>query len=64
MSSKGTRVLIVILVILILVSGGIMAYKISQSKENETEEVSENQNEEILTAGIQQKEIQIFKNKE
>ena len=33
MKSKGTKILIVVLVILILVAGGVMAYKIVKSKE-------------------------------
>ena len=61
MGNKGTKVLIVVLILLILVAGGIMAYKIKNSKENETKEVSENQNEEILTADVEEKEVQIFK---
>lgn len=61
MENKGTKVLIVVLILLILAAGGIMAYKITKSKENATKEVSENQNEEILTAGIEEKEVQIFK---
>lgn len=61
MGNKGTKVLIVVLILLILAAGGIMAYKITKSKENETKEVSENQNEEILTAGIEEKKVQIFK---
>lgn len=61
MGNKGTKVLIITLIILILAAGGIMAYKITKDKKNETQEVSENQNEEILTAGIKEKEVQIFK---
>ena len=34
MKSNGTKFLIVILIILILVAGGIMAYKIIKDKEN------------------------------
>ena len=61
MNGKGTKILIIILIILILVAGGIMAYKITKDKENETQEVSENQNEEqILTADVEEKEVQIF----
>lgn len=60
MGNKGTKILIAILIILILVSGGIMAYKITRDKENETQEVSGNQNEEILTTEIEEKEVQIF----
>lgn len=61
MGNKGTKILIIVLIILILGAGGIMAYKITKDKKNETQEVSENQNEEILTAGIEEKEVQIFK---
>lgn len=61
MKNKGTKTLIVVLIILILAAGGIMAYKITKDKKNETKEVSENQNEDILTAGIEEKEVQIFK---
>lgn len=61
MNGKGTKILIVILVILILVAGGIMAYRITKDKKNETTEVSENQNEEILTAEVEEKKVQIFK---
>ena len=64
MKNKGTKILIIVLVILILAAGGVMAYKIIKNKENETKEVSENQNEEILTAGIEEKEVQIFKGKD
>ena len=60
MGNKGTKILIAILIILILVSGGIMAYKITRDKENETQEVFGNQNEEILTTEIEEKEVQIF----
>lgn len=61
MEGKGTKILIAILIMLILVAGGIMAYKILKDKQNTTQEVSENQNEEILTAEVGKKEIQIFK---
>ena len=60
MKNKGTKILIIVLIILILAAGGIMAYKITKDNKNETQEVSGNQNEEILTAGIEEKEVQIF----
>lgn len=61
MKNKGTKILIVVLVILILVAGGIMAYKIMRDKKNrETQEVSDNQNEEVLIAEIEEKEVQIY----
>lgn len=63
MKNNGTKILILGLVILILVFGGIMAYRITKDKENKTEEVSEKQNGEILTAEIKENEdeIEIFK---
>ena len=64
MKGKGTKFLIIILIILILVAGGIMAYKISKDKNNEIKEVSENQNEDILTTTLEEKQVQIFKGKD
>ena len=66
MESKGTKALIVILIILILVAGGFMAYKITKDKKNtETQEVAEmNNNENILTAEIEEKEVQIYNGKD
>lgn len=65
MNNKGTKILIMILIILILVAGGIMAYKIINNKEKETQEVSGNQIEnKVLTAQVEEKEVQIFKGNE
>lgn len=63
MENKGTKFLVIILIILILIAGGLMAYKIIKNKDkNETQEVSENENvENILTAEIEEKKINIFK---
>lgn len=61
MGNKETKTLIIVLIILILTAGGILAYKITRKSKNETQEVSDNQNEDILTAELQKKEIQIFK---
>ena len=54
----GVKVLIAILVILIIVAGAVLAYKIMQDKDNQ-EVVSEENN--VLTATIEEKEVQIFK---
>ena len=54
----GVKVLIAILVILIIVAGAILAYKIMQDKDNQ-EVVAEENN--VLTATIEEKEVQIFK---
>ena len=62
MSKKSVRILIAILVILILVAGGILAYKITKDKKNATQEVSDGQTEDnVLTAEVKKKEVQIFK---
>lgn len=62
MKSNGTKFLIVILIILILVAGGIMAYKIIKDKENKEEmnKQEENQTENIITAPVEEKKVQIF----
>ena len=54
----GVKVLIAILVILIIVAGAVLAYKIMQDKDNQ-EVVAEENN--VLTATIEEKEVQIFK---
>ena len=59
-NGKSTKILIAILVILILVAGGVMAYKIANDKKSETQEVSENQNEDVITTEVEDKKIQIF----
>ena len=67
MEGKGTKILIGILIILIIATGAVMAYKImSDKKNNETQEVAETNNTEnsILTAGIEEKKVQIFNGKD
>lgn len=67
MEGKGTKILIGILIILIIATGVVMAYKImSDKKNNETQEVAETNNTEnsILTAGIEEKKVQIFNGKD
>ena len=54
----GVKVLIAILIILIIVAGAVLAYKIMQDKDNQ-EVVAEENN--VLTATIEEKEVQIFK---
>lgn len=54
----GVKILIAILVILIIVAGAILAYKIMQDKDNQ-EVVAEENN--VLTAVVEEKEVQIFK---
>ena len=57
----GVKVLIAILVILIIAAGAVLAYKIMQDKDNQ-EVVAEENN--VLTATIEEKEVQIFKGKD
>ena len=64
MENKGTKILIAVLIILILAAGGIIAYKILKDRDNISEEVSEEQNDEILTANVEEKQVQIFKGKD
>lgn len=61
MKKGGVRVLISILVILIIVAGGVMAYKITKDKEN-TETVADQNN--VVTAPIEEKKVQIFQGKD
>lgn len=57
----GVKVLIAILVILIIVAGGILAYKITKDKVNIETVVEENNNDGgVLTATIEEKKVQIF----
>lgn len=56
---SGTKILIAILAILIVVAGGVLAYKIIKDKENEEVTVSEEGN--VITAELEEKQIQIFK---
>ena len=58
MENGGVKILIVILVILVIAAGGVLAYKIVNDKE-ETKPVAEENN--VLTATIEEKEVQIFK---
>ena len=62
MEGKGTKILIGILILLIIATGIVMAYKIMKDKNiNETQEVSETNNtENILTAEIEEKKVEIF----
>ena len=65
MNNKKTKILIILLIIIILAAGGFMAYKIIKDKQNNAStEVSENGEDEILTAGVEQKSIQIFNGKD
>ncbi len=66
MKGNGTKILIVILIILILAAGSIMAYKIVKDKQNKEGMIqpTENQAENILTAPVEEKKVQIFNGKD
>lgn len=55
----GVKILIAVLVLLIIVAGVVLAYKIMKDKENESTAVKEENN--VLTATIEEKQVQIFK---
>lgn len=59
MKLSGTKKLIIILIIIILAAGGFMAYKIMKDKN--AEETANKDGEEILTAGVEEKQPNIFK---
>lgn len=57
MKKNGVRALIVILVILIIIAGVVLAYKITQDKK-QTEPVSEDNN--LIVAPVEEKKVQIY----
>lgn len=58
MEKGGVKVLIAILVILVIVAGGVLAYKIIQNKEDTQMVTGEDG---VITATIDEKQVQIFK---
>ncbi len=58
MEKGGTKALIIILVILILVAGGVFGYKIIKSKSSETG--NEPQKEDVLVAKVKEKKLKTF----
>ncbi len=58
MEKGGVKILIAILVVLVIAAGGVLAYKITKDKE-EAEPVANENN--VLTAEVDKKEVQIFK---
>ncbi len=66
MGGKGIKILIAVLIILILGAGGILAYQITKDKQNEAQQTATNTDSNssennILTAKIPEKEVEIFK---
>ena len=61
MEKGGVKILITILVILIIVAGGILAYKITKDKEQNNTQPVANEEEEKIIAEVEEKEVQIFK---
>ena len=60
MEKGGVKMLIVILVILVIIAGVVLAYKITKDKENSVQPVA-NEEEEKIIAEVEEKEVQIFK---
>lgn len=63
MKDKGTRILIITLVILIILAGAFLAYKIIRDKENAQTSTNENQQQNtnnIITAELEEKEVQVY----
>ena len=62
MEKGGTKILIFVLVILILVAGGVLGYKIvKDKKENTQTEEQTSEADTVLVTPVQKKEIQIYK---
>lgn len=63
---KSKKILIILLVVIILVAGGIFAYKVVKDKNNKAETVADLSNEEndVLTADVNEKKINIFNGKQ
>ena len=60
MEKGGVKILIAILVILVIIAGVVLAYKITKDKENSVQPVA-NEEEEKIIAEVEEKEVQIFK---
>ena len=58
MEKGGVKILITILVILIIVAGAVLAYKITQDKAEEVQTTGEENT--LLTATVEEKKVQIF----
>ena len=62
MERGGVKVLITILVILVIVAGGVLAYKITQSKKEET--TVSNEDNILVGTAKEEKKVQIFQGNE
>ena len=60
MEKGGVKILISILVILIIVAGGVIGYKIMQDKQQTTEVGNEPEENNVLVAEVKQKKVQIY----
>lgn len=61
MKKSKTRVLIVVLIVLIIATGGILAYKIINDKNKNQETAVEEGNDDVLKVAIEDKKVQIYK---
>ena len=60
MEKGGVKILITILIILVIVAGAVLAYKITKDKENNIQPVA-NEEEEKIIAEVEEKQPQIYK---
>ena len=61
MEKGGVKILISILVVLIIVAGGVFAYKIMQSKQQTADVGNEPEENNVLVAEVKQKKVQKVK---
>jgi len=61
MESGKAKILIIILVLIIIAGGGFLAYKTIKDKENEPVGNLEKDGENVITVGLEKKQVQIFK---
>ena len=60
MEKGGVKILIAILVILVIVAGGVLAYKIMQDKQKQNTEVIASEENDKIVAPIEEKKVQIY----
>lgn len=64
MENGKAKVLIILLVLVIIAGGGFLAYKTIKDKENEPVGTSEENEDNVITAELEKKQVQIFKGKD
>lgn len=61
MKNKGTKIFVAVLIVLILISGIIIFVKVKNRKQNEIQNGDNAESDNVITAEVEEKEIQIFK---